>query len=216
MKLERAQVDPSCARLCEPQNPAEPWWNWNGGSKSAGFGHLSGGFQEFRRARCCCQCIAMHEFPACARWLGRRAISFRFFEFPGWAVQTSQRQAFWRILKSLQTWGRQWLAESFWTRERAPCQSLLGERRCPTHGSDTFSDCIVLLALMFCGMRQKQFVPTLCMVWITVPMVGDGQCTVVLVVITVYKLLSAIHTKVRWSSSMAHEHFMSFLRQGLN
>ena len=41
-------------------------------------------------------------------------------------------------------------------------------------------------------------------------MVGNGQCTVALVVITVYKLLSAIHTKVRWPSSMAREHSISF------
>ena len=103
MKLdERAQVGPTCARLCEPQNPAEPWWYWNGGSKSNGLDISQVDSRNSKNGKMFYQCISMHEFPACARWLGRRAILFRLFEFPGWAVQTSQdkhSEEFWRVCR---------------------------------------------------------------------------------------------------------------------
>lgn len=146
MKLdERAQVGPTCARLCEPQNPAEPWWYWNGGSKSNGLDISQVDSRNSKNGKMFLSVHINARISRLRKVIGTPSDFIQTFRVSWLSSSNFTRQAFWRVLKSLQTWGGQRLAESFWTRERAPGQSLLGERRCPTRGSDTFSDCFVLL-----------------------------------------------------------------------
>ena len=160
---ERTQVDPTCARLCEPQNPAEPWWYWNGGSKSNGLDISQVDSRNSEEQDVFISAYQCTNFPlAQGDWDAERFYS----DFSSFLVEQFKLHKT-SILKRSEefadvrwtTAGREFLDQ------RTSSRSIpIGRKAVSYAWIRHILRLLCFAAVMFCGMRKEQSVPTLSMV----------------------------------------------------